>query len=234
MPKLKNNSRLDALVSDKETKGVQHIIISPPRFSALEVVVTGNVPYVQNRFSHKAQMAMREKQERGSTAIKGKKREPKNFQECYENSLHRSKEGWYGIPAPGIRKSLVRACKLCGFEMTLGKLCLFVEHDGLDVHDSTPLVRIVKGEPHYFESMVRLNGIRNPFDVHARAMWDAGWQTKLRVRYDADIFTASDVYNLICRVGIQIGWGEGRPDSKDSTGMGWGTFDVSEETFIEG
>ena len=35
-----------------------------------------------------------------------------------------------------------------------------------------------------------------------------------------------DVTNLLMRVGQQVGIGEGRPDSKNSAGMGWGTFNV--------
>ena len=32
--------------------------------------------------------------------------------------------------------------------------------------------------------------------------------------------------NLIARVGMQVGVGEGRPDSKQSAGLGFGLFDV--------
>ena len=49
------------------------------------------------------------------------------------------------------------------------------------------------------------------------------------MRYDADQFTAVDIANLMMRVGVQVGIGEGRPDSKTSTGMGWGTFEVINE-----
>jgi len=31
---------------------------------------------------------------------------------------------------------------------------------------------------------------------------------------------------LLARVGMQVGIGEGRPDSKNSAGMGWGLFEV--------
>ena len=34
----------------------------------------------------------------------------------------------------------------------------------------------------------------------------------------------TDVTNLMQRVGMQVGIGEGRPDSRDSAGLGWGTF----------
>jgi hypothetical protein len=58
-------------------------------------------------------------------------------------------------------------------------------------------------------------------------MWDMGWECILTVRYDADMFSATDVVNLVARVGCQCGIGEGRPNSKDSTGCDWGLFDVT-------
>jgi hypothetical protein len=50
------------------------------------------------------------------------------------------------------------------------------------------------------------------------------WSAEVRVQYDADQFSATDMANLMTRVGTQVGIGEGRPDSKMSAGMGWGTF----------
>ena len=35
-----------------------------------------------------------------------------------------------------------------------------------------------------------------------------------------------EVRNLLVRAGVQVGIGEGRPYSKKSYGMGWGTFEV--------
>jgi hypothetical protein len=57
-------------------------------------------------------------------------------------------------------------------------------------------------------------------------MWRPGWEAKVRIRFDGDQFTLTDVTNLLMRVGLQVGIGEGRPDSKMSTGMGWGMFEV--------
>jgi hypothetical protein len=56
-------------------------------------------------------------------------------------------------------------------------------------------------------------------------MWEE-WSAKPRIRFDAEMFTASDVANLMKRVGMQVGIGEGRPDSRESAGLGWGTFTV--------
>ena len=78
------------------------------------------------------------------------------------------------------------------------------------------------------ESETDTSHVRNAtgvVDVRSRAMYKK-WASKLRVRYDADQFTAQDVYNLIARVGVQVGICEGRPDSKSSPGCGWGTFRI--------
>jgi hypothetical protein len=53
------------------------------------------------------------------------------------------------------------------------------------------------------------------------------WAATLRIRYDAGMLTADDVVNLISRVGLQVGIGEGRPDSKDSAGIGFGLFEIA-------
>ena len=39
--------------------------------------------------------------------------------------------------------------------------------------------------------------------------------------------------NLIARAGMQVGICEGRPDSSNSTGMGWGTFEISDEKTVK-
>ena len=123
---------------------------------------------------------------------------------------------------------MIDACRLCGFQMTKAKMSVFVIADGFDPKDRTPMVRFTKGEPSKLESIVRLPKSGVP-DIHARACWDPGWELLLRVRYDADQFTKVDVANLLMRVGMQVGVGEGRPFSKNSAGMGWGTFVLASE-----
>lgn len=197
--------------------------ISKPNIRTVAVAIRGTAPYVQNKFSAKAMAKIHESHAAGSVAKKGMKREPKDFQGAYEGAMHKSTEGWCGIPAPAFRNGMISACKICGFHMTKGKLAIFVEQDGIDKDDGTPLVRITKGEPEYHESAVRNES--GVVDLRARPMWRQ-WEATVRVRYDADMFSASDIANLMWRVGIQVGVGEGRPDSKSSNGMGWGCFEV--------
>ena len=111
--------------------------------------------------------------------------------------------------------------------MTLAKLSVFIEADGFDADDNTPLIKIIKGDPQYSESVVRNE--TGVIDLRARPLWKPGWEAQVKVRYDADQFTTNDIANLMLRVGCQVGIGEGRPDSKKSTGMGWGLFEVINE-----
>jgi hypothetical protein len=110
--------------------------------------------------------------------------------------------------------------------MTRAKMSLFVAADGFDKLDGTPLVRITKGKPHYVEHAVRnATGVA---DIRARPMWDEGWEADVTLTWDSDQFTQADVANLLLRSGMQVGIGEGRPDSKNSAGMGWGLFQLKE------
>lgn len=208
--------------SNEVVKTDKHVAISAPNIVTVDFRIIGTAPYVQNKFSAKARQQMKEKQEAGSKAKKGTAREPKNFQECYEAAMHKTPEGWFGIPAPAFRNAMVSACRMVGFKMTHAKLSVFVEADGFDADDATPLVKITKGKPAYFESAVRNES--GVCDIRARPKFVEGWEAVVRVKYDADQFSLTDISNLMMRAGMQVGIGEGRPDSKSSTGMGWGTF----------
>lgn len=211
------------MATKKET-AEREVLISPPNFKIASFTILGDAPYVQNAFSQKAKEQIKATQMGGRQSKSKKNREPKDFEECYRQSMHVSKEGWYGMPAAGFRAAMVSACRLVGYKMTIAKMAVFIVADGFDKNDGTPLVRITKGEPHYCEHHKRLES--GVVDLGARAMWDEGWEAELRIKFDEDLFSLQDVANLLSRVGAQVGVGEGRPDSRKSTGMGWGTFSV--------
>jgi len=205
----------------KEKKG-EPITISPPNFQTVEFTIEGTAPYVQNKFSNRERDKMRKTQEAGSTSKKGKKREPKDFQRCYEEATHRTADGQCGVPAPAFRNAMIDACRMAGFQMTRARMSVFIEPDGFDPDDGTPLVFFKKGEPQRFDSVVRIS--MGSTDIRPRPIWEPGWEIDLRVKFDADQFTKDDVANLLLRAGEQVGVGEGRPFSKSSNGQGWGTF----------
>lgn len=208
------------------------VTITAPNFKTVEIVIKGTAPYVQLAFGKKAQGIMRDKQAAGSTAIKGKKREAKDFDANFKEAQHRSTKGWCGIPASALRNALVDSCVVVGFHKTKAKKAVFVEADGFDSVEGTPLIqlyapgkggKLVPAEPRHVEHTVRnATGVA---DIRVRAMYDTGWVAKVRVRFDADMFTPADIANLMLRAGMQVGIGEGRADSKNSCGMGWGHFE---------
>jgi hypothetical protein len=206
----------------------QEVTIPAPNFKTAEFAITGTAPLVMNAFPQKAKEMMRKKQEAGSKQNqKLKTREGKDFNLAYEQAKHVAKDGWCGIPCVAFRAAMVSACRTVGFKMTIAKLSIFIEPDGFDKNDGTPLVKITKGEPHYVEHMVRLEtGVA---DIHPRPMWDEGWEATVRIKFDADMFSLEDISNLLMRVGMQVGLLEGRPDSKKSVGMGWGTFELKKK-----
>ena len=203
-------------------QSAREVLIQAPNFQTAIFRIIGKSPLVMNKFSQKARDTMRAKQAAGSQAKKGKAREAKDFDACYEGAMHRSKEGWAGMPAAAFRAAMISACRLVNFKMTLSKLSLFIEADGFDVDEGVPLVRI-NGDARPLEMYVRNE--TGVCDIRIRPLFEK-WDAELRVRFDADIFGEQDVANLLMRAGLQVGIGEGRPDSKKSAGMGWGTFAV--------
>jgi hypothetical protein len=197
--------------------------IKAPHFEIMELRIEGTAPLVQHKFSAKARNQIIATQQAGSQA-KGKRvREPKDFDAVYQGAMHIAKDGWCGIPAGAFRNAMISACRTVGYKMTHAKLAAFVLADGYEEDDGTPLIRIY-GEPKRHTTYARNDN--GSVDIRVRPMWDE-WHALVRIRYDADMFSAGDVANLMMRVGMQVGIGEGRPDSKNSAGMGWGTFSIA-------
>lgn len=203
-------------------KDKQVAVISAPNFQSAKIRLTGMAPYVMNRMSSENRQKIIEKQQSGARSKKGEKRAPKDFDKIYRGTMHVSQDGWNGIPASSIRAAMVAACSIVGFHMTMAKKCLFVEADGFDQEDGQPLIKIV-GKPIRRDMAVKLAD--GSTDIIPRAFFDK-WHADVTITWDADIFSASDVLNVLARAGKQIGIGAGRPFSKNSCGMGWGIWRI--------
>lgn len=208
------------------------LTIRPPKMAVMSMLIKGDPssPYVQHRFSAKARNKLKADQEAGGTKKKNRHREAKDFEQVYRDACHiaaASKQtgdegGWYGIPAASLRSAMISACRVSGFAMTAAKLSVFIEADGRDEDDGSPLVRI-NGEPEPMESTVR--NATGVVDIRRRPAW-YDWSANLRIVFDADQFKPEDVISLVIRAGTQVGIGEGRHDSKKSNGQGWGCFTI--------
>lgn len=205
----------------------QTVSIKPPNFSTAVFNITGVAPLVIHRFSAKTKAQMKEKMETGKAASSKKNREARATDDLFQEARYISKQGWDGFHAGSIRNAMISACRLVGFKMTLAKMSVFVEQDGWDkIEPQIPLIKI-EGKPVKQEDMARVE-TGQPYVCVRAAYYD--WAAKVRIRWDADQFTLADVSNLLARVGQQVGIGEGRPDSKNSAGMGWGLFTLEKAT----
>lgn len=209
----------------KKQETVEVVTIKPPNIQGIKISIVGTSPLCINRFGNKAKEEIMEKQQ--SAKAKSQKKEPKDFEASFQEARHISEEGWDGIHAAAFRNAAISACRISGYAMTRAKLSIFIEPDGFDKIDGSPLVRIKSKPPENWTSHVRLgSGQSSTIDIHARPLYRE-WAVDVMVRYDADQFMASDIVNLFHRVGVQVGIGEGRPDSKSSNGLGYGLFEIA-------
>lgn len=198
------------------------IMIAPPDFQVAVFNIKGTSPLVIHKFSAKARGIMLAKHMAGGQAKKGGAREAKVPENLFNEARHISTKGWDGIPAASFRKAMIGACRLVDFKMTLARIGFQIEADGFDNDEGTPLVKIIGGPPKNLEMMTR-NETGVP-DVRFRPQW-MEWGAVVRVRFDAGLFSVSDITNLLARAGGQCGICEGRPSS-ESGGMGWGLFEI--------
>lgn len=216
-------------MATRKTATPSVITIAPPKFITLAVEIEGTSPYMQNRFSHKSMQMMMEKMEAGTTSRSKKTREARDFDLDFKMAQHFSEEGWVGMPAAGFRNACIDACRMVGFKMTHAKMSIFIEADGFDQVDGTPLVKFEALSPEKITMPVRnATGVA---DLRVRPMWRK-WKAVLRVRVDEGQFTAEDAINLLERAGTQVGVGEGRPYSKQSNGLGYGMFTVKKFGYV--
>ncbi len=224
MPLLKGRIHTKEIAMAISTQETKSVTIPAAKFGRAEFLIEGTAPLVIHRFSHKTTLEMKQKREVGKAAGNKKNREAKLSTDLYNEARYISKEGWDGFHAGAIRNALISACRLVGFKMTIAKLSIFVEADGRDAQEpQIPLVRII-GKPVMQEDMARV-ATGQPY-VTVRAAFHE-WKAKVSIRWDEDQFTLTDVTNLLSRVGQQVGLCEGRPDSPNSAGMGWGLFEIA-------
>jgi len=211
----------------KSTGGM--IEIRAPNYAVVSFNIIGTSPFVSNKFADEARDQMRAQMAAGSSSKlkkRGGERAGKDFDASYHGSMHKSDDGWYGIPSTAFKAAMVRAASQVGVSMIMLKQVLFIEADGFGDKGVTPLIRFTKGVPAPFDAYVKLKN--GSTDIKRRGRWEPGWTCELRVRYDADLMTPTTIANLVLRAGLSVGVGAGRPCSTTSVGMGWGTFTIAE------
>jgi hypothetical protein len=201
------------------------VVIRPIQIMRMRLTLVGTAPYVQARFSAKSMQAMKTKMMAGPTAKKSKAKDARDFDSDFNQAMHVSEDGWVGVPAAALRNACIDVCRMVNFKMTHAKMSIFAEADGIDMVDGAPLIRLDAPAPERLEMATRnATGVA---DIRVRPMWRQ-WRLPVTLAFDCDQFTSDDVFNLMVRAGVQVGIGEGRPFSKSSNGLGYGTFKVED------
>ena len=208
-------------------KSTTVVTIRPPNMQTAEFHIEGTAPLVIHRMDPKLQAEFRAKVEAGSTPTGKKKHEAREVAEIVEAAKYIGQtngERWDGFNASAVRCACIDACRIVNYKMTLAKMSIFCLEDGRDIYNPLyPLVRII-GNAEPSEMMGRTStGVAM---LIFRPMYFP-WAANLRLRFDGDQFKLQDVTNLLARVGMQVGLCEGRPFSKNSSGVGWGTFEIT-------
>jgi hypothetical protein len=198
--------------------------VTSPNISEVHIRIKSTAMLVQHKFSSKQRIQMMANMATPKSGKKSKsERAPRDYDSDFQNAQHKSAEGWNGIPASAFRIAMIDACRTIGVVMTRTKMALWILADGSDEETGMPLVRIHAKKPERTEMPVRNDN--GSADIRVRPMWRE-WHATVRVQFDADMIDMQSVINLLNRAGLQVGVCEGRPFSKNSAGMGWGTFAV--------
>jgi len=205
-----------------KSNGTAKISISEPNFQSVKFRIIGTAPLMIHKFSAPTRARIQEAQTAKDKVKKA--RSPKDYKAEFNGARYISTAGWDGLYAGAIRNSMIGAARYVdGLQMTKSKGLFFVQAEGFDKEDGTPLVRIQGSKAAHDTRPVRLeSGVA---DLRNRPRYD-NWHADIVIDFDADAVTQTDVANLLHRAGAQVGLCEGRPGSSNSFGIGFGTFKV--------
>lgn len=197
------------------------ISITPPAFKSLTVRLEGTAPLMIHKFSEKTRGQIEARQT--ATDQTTAKRAPKDYAAEFNAARYISRRGWDGLPCSAVRNAMIGACRyVAGLTMIDAKGLWFIEADGFDAMDGTPLLKI-NGKAAHDTRPVRLES--GTGDLRNRPRYDE-WHVEVTISYDSAILSGNDIANLLARAGIQVGLCELRPQGKKGYGGTYGTFHV--------
>jgi hypothetical protein len=186
----------------KESGSAVGITLPPMNLQVITITVVGDSALITHAWSKKAKSMMLAKQMKQATA----KKEAKNPEKDYEESLYRHPAGGFGFPSVGFKAAMVSACRFAdGVKMTELRGALHIVGD---------MVKI-EGDPAPREDMVRVG--MGTADIRYRAEFKK-WRAKLTIQHNASVISAEQIANLLNVAGFGVGVGEWRPERNGSFG----------------
>ena len=190
----------------------EKIEIPPINFKRVKVTLEGDSPLLVNRFSEKSKQQILDKQLKKAKTAK----EAKDPMTLFKASLYPipGKRNKYGVPAGGVKKCAVSACKFVdGVPASRAQGSFHI------LAGPGNLVEIKGGKPQLDEQMVRVGPFgRRVADVRYRARFDT-WSLSFIIQYNANMISPGQLVNLFDNAGFAVGLCEYRPEKSGSYGM---------------
>jgi hypothetical protein len=233
-------NRVSEVIANGHPKGKEEKILIPsPRLEMIQVTVDGIAPLVMRNWDDKTKQQLADKQSGKNKAPRREDRDPKDVLNA---ARYISTEGWDGVPAAAFKGALVRAVSILNvsktdLNMTIAKLCFFIQHDGTEKprvninactgesEEQVALTRLLKinGKMTCYEKMQPTDG-GGPY-MSYRPLYDP-WSVRLRVQYNGAIISRANMLNLISHAGYFVGIGEHRPSAKESHTGEFGRWEI--------
>ena len=189
-----------------------------PIFKTATFWIVGDTPLITHAWSHKAKMAMLQKQVKATTPGR-EKRDP---QADFVSSLYEMRDGVFGFPVTGVKNCLLAAAhKDKGIARSAVMASLFLEAEMVRVMPALAgaicdlgLVRIWAGEPEMREDMVKIgSGLNKVASLAYRAQF-THWAIKIEARFNPEVLTPEALAFIVQESGLAFGLGEWRNEKK--------------------
>lgn len=206
----------------KTTKNEEQVELHEVNLRTMTVPIRGITGLISHRFSEENQKQIEDKQQKKAPRAKGARDPEAEYRAgCYlinEDPEDFSRSA-FGFPAIAFKNAIVGACRFVdNLPMTRAAGAFHVLGDLLPLDGPAPQQRadrVVIG--------------RGTTSIAYRPEF-VEWSTTLRIRYNADYISMTQLLNLIELAGFSVGVGDWRPEKKGNHGM----FEVDRDGVIVG
>lgn len=183
--------------------------IPKPNIKTVQFVVKGTRPLIYHKWQEKAKKQIRDKQQK-----KVKSKDIRDSEQEYLDSFYYDASGNIAFPAINIKNSMVGATRFIDdIPMTVVRGAIFVRGD------VDGMIPVRYKEKIKREDMVRV--MRGGADLRYRGQLN-DWEMTIQVEFNANVFSADMVTNLLLTAGFSQGLGEWRPEKNGD----YGTFEI--------
>lgn len=195
------------------------IVLPPLNLARLTATIVGDTSLICHTWSQKARLEMLAKQTKKAQQAK----EAKDPVQDFRDSLYKIETGGYGFPSVAIKDAMVTAVtSVSGLTKVAARQSFRVVGERSDVRAAYEsviirqnLVPIISPEPMMREDMVRVG--MGTADIRYRGEFFP-WAMRFQIGYNANLFSAEQLLNLLNVAGFGVGIGEWRAERNGESG----------------